>query len=183
MAYPFATAAEFSEFTGLPVPDDLARWQSHLLMASSVIRAYCHQVLSLVTADVYTAYPTVSSFLSLPERPVTAVSQVLVNGIATTAYYIAPGGRGIRSGTVPSPGASWISGATVTYSHGYGETSDEFSVFREVCIAAVARAIQAPSDGPPLLGISPEATGWATQIFLTEGEKAMLDPFKRGPVR
>jgi hypothetical protein len=183
MAYPFATAAEFSEATGLPLPDDLARWQSHLLMASSVIRAYCHQVLSLVTADVYTAYPTVSSFLSLPERPVTAVSQVLVNGVATTAYYIAPGGRGIRSGTVPSPGAAWTSGATVTYSHGYAEISDEFSVFREVCIAAAARAIQGPSEGPEFGGVAPELIGGATRIFLTEDEKQMLDRFERGPVR
>jgi hypothetical protein len=181
MAGPFATAAEFSESTGLPVPDDLARWQSHLLMASSAIRAYCHQVLSLVADEVYTAYPTMSSFLSLPERPVTAVSEVLVDGTAETDYYVIP--RGLRSGTVAAPGAAWTRGAVVTYSHGFAETDQEFSVFREVCIAAAARAIQGPTEGPEYGGIAPETIGWATQIYLTDGEKAMLDRFKRGPVR
>jgi hypothetical protein len=181
MPGPFATATEFSEFTGLPIPDDLARLQAHLQMASSMIRAYCDQTLSIVVSDVVTLYPTASSFLSLPERPVTAVSQVLVNGVATTDYYLTP--RGLRSGTVASPGSAWTSGATVTYSHGYGETESEFSVFRTICIDSTARAIQGPTGGPEFGGIVPETIGWATQIFLTEIEKDMLRPFRRGPVR
>jgi len=181
MVGPFATATEFCEFTGLPIPDDLARFQSHLLMASAEIRGFCHQTLSLVTGDVITRYPTASAFLSLPERPVTAVSQVLVNGVATTDYYVIP--RGIRSGSVAAPGSAWASGATVTYTHGYAETEPEYGVFRTICIEAAARAIQGPAQGSEFGGVAPEAIGWATQIFLTEGEKAMLMRFRRGLVR
>jgi len=181
MAGPFATATEFSEFTGLPIPDDLARIQAHLEMASSIIRAYCDQVLSAVVNDVVTVYPTVSTFLSLPERPVTAVSQVMVDGVATTDYYLTP--RGIRSGSVAAPGSAWIKGATVTYSHGYGETVSEFGVLRTICIEAAARAIQGPTEGPEFGGVAPETIGWATQIFLTQGEMAVLSSFRRGPVR
>jgi hypothetical protein len=137
-----------------------------------------------VTNDVYTAYPTWSDFLSLPERPVTAASQVLVDGVATTDFYVTP--RGLRSGTVASPGSAWSRGAVVTYTHGYPETSSEFAVFRTICIDSAARAIQGPAEAFGGLvhgGIAPDAVGWPTQIFLTEGEKAILDPFKRGPVR
>jgi hypothetical protein len=179
MVGPFATASEFCEFTGLPLPDDLARFQAHLMMASAEIRGYCHQTLSLVAGDVVTRYPTASTFLSLPERPVTAVSQVLVNGVATTDFFVIP--RGIRSGSIASPGSAWVSGATVTYTHGYAETEPEFSVFRTICIESAARAIQGPTEGQ--FGVAPEAIGWATQIFLTDGEKAMLNRFKRGLVR
>jgi hypothetical protein len=179
MAGPFATAAEFCEFTGLPAPDDLARFQSHLLMASAAIRAYCNQMLSLVEDDEITVYPTASTFLSLPERPVTEVTEVLVDGVAETDFYVVP--RGIRSGSVAAAGSAWTRGATVTYSHGYAETASSFSVFRTICIEATARAIQGPDEGQ--FGVPPEAIGWPTQIFLTEGEKALLDPFRRGPVR
>lgn len=176
----FATATEFCELTGLPMPDDLARYQAALAMASSVIRAHTRQTLSRAT-DTVTAYPTSSTFLSLPDRPVTAVTTVLVNGVATTSYYVVK--RGIRSGTVASPGSAWTSGAVVTYTHGYAETDPEYTVFRTVCIAATARAIQGPTEGPEFGGISPASVGWATSIYLTDGEKALLDPFKRGPVR
>ena len=100
---PFATATEFAEFTGMTLPADLARLQSHLDMASSLIRAYCDQTLSFVTDDVVTVYPRASTLLTLPERPVTEVSDVDVDGTVITDYYVVP--RGIRSGTVASPGS------------------------------------------------------------------------------
>jgi hypothetical protein len=183
MAGPFATATEVCEVTGLPIPTDLARLQSLCNGASAVIRAYCNQTLSQVTGDQITVYPTSSSFLSLPERPVTAVSSVLVNGVATTSYYIVP--RGLRSGTVASPGSAWTSGATVTYSHGYAESTDAFKAIQAVCIEMVKRAYTADEAGQALSqgGIPIETAGFPTTLFLTQDNKETLRPFMRGPVR
>lgn len=183
MAGPFATATEVCEVTGLPIPTDLSRLQSLCNGASAVIRAYCNQTLSQVTGDVLTVYPTSSTFLSLPERPVTAVSSVLVNGVATTSYYIVP--RGLRSGTIASPGSAWTSGATVTYSHGHAETSDAFKAIQAVCIEMVKRAYTADESGQAIThgNIPMETLGFPTTLFLTQDNRQTLDPFKRGPVR
>jgi len=183
MAGPFATATEVCEWSNLPVPSDLSRLQSLAQSASSIIRAYCNQTLSQVTGDVITVYPTASSFLSLPERPVTAVSSVLVGGVATTDYYIVP--RGLRSGTVSSPGSAWTSGATVTYTHGYAETSESFKAIKAVCIEMVKRAYTADESGQALSqgGFPVETAGFPTTLFLTQDNKMTLRPFMRGPVR
>src|SRR4030095_8926101 len=159
MAGPFATATEVCEFSGMTVPSDLSRLQALCHRASAVIRAHCNQTLSQVTGDVITVYPTASSFLSLPERPVTAVSSVTVNGVATTDYYIVP--RGVRSGTVASPGSAWTSGATVTYTHGHAETSEAFKAIQAVCIEMVKRAYTGDESGQALSqgGIHIEAAG------------------------
>ena len=183
MAGPFATATEVCEWSNLPVPSDLSRLQSLALSASSIIRAYCNQTLSQMTGDVITVYPTASSFLSLPERPVTAVSSVLVGGVATTDYYIVP--RGLRSGTVASPGSAWTSGATVTYTHGYAETSEAFKAVKAVCIEMVKRAYTADESGQALSqgGFPMETAGFPTTLFLTQDNKMTLRSFMRGPVR
>jgi hypothetical protein len=180
MIGPFATATEFCEFTGFALPDDLARLQANLMLASSKIRNYCDQVLSFVEDDVITVYPTASTFLSLPERPVVEVSDVDVNGVTVTDFYITP--RGIRSGSVASAGSAWSSGATVTYSHGYAETDPEFGVFRSICIEAAARAFTM-SERPAQGGALVESVGFAPQVFLTEDDKVQLREFMRGPVR
>lgn len=183
MVGPFATATEFSEYVGMAVPSDPARLQSLLQLASSVIRAYCDQKLSLVTGDVITLYPSGSTFLSLPERPVTAVSSVTVGGVATTNYYVTP--RGIRSGTVSSPGSMWSSGATVTYSHGYAETDPEFIAIKSICMDATKRAYSSDEAGIAIGHGSAvmETAGFPLQIFLSAGEMETLRQFRRGPVR
>jgi len=183
LADPFATAAEFCELTGIGEPTDLARLQSLLLKASSLMRAHTRQTLSQVVGDVVTRYPSASTFLSLPQRPVTAVSQVLVNGVATTDFYVVP--RGIRSGTVASPGSAWTSGATVTYTHGFAETDSEFGVLRMICIESAARAYAPNASGSPeVLGqIALESGGYAPTVFLTQNERNTLSNFMRGLVR
>ena len=183
MADPFATATEFCEFTGIALPDDLARLQSLLAKASSLMRAHTRQTLSRVVDDIVTRYPSASTFLSLPQRPVTSVSQVTVNGVATTDFYVIP--RGIRSGTVASPGSAWTSGATVTYTHGFAETDSEFGTLRTICIESAARAYAPNASGSPeVLGqIALESGGYAPLVFLTQNEKDTLSTFMRGLVR
>lgn len=183
MADPFAAAAELALLTGTPNNDNLAREQFLVETASSMIRSFCHQELSPVVGDVVTVYPTASTLLTLPQRPVTAVSQVLVNGVATTSYYVVP--RGIRSGTVASPGAAWVSGATVTYSHGYAESTEEYKTIKSVCLSVASRAYTMNRDGASLaLGNTVmDTAGFGPEVFLTPGEKETLRRFQRGPVR
>ena len=167
----------------MAVPNDLSRLQALAHRASSVIRAYCDQTLSIVVDDEVTVYPTVSTFLSLPERPVTEVDEVLVDGVAMTDYYIVP--RGLRSGSLASPGSAWTRGATVTYTHGHGESSEAFKAIQSVCIEMVKRAYTADESGQALSqgGFPVETVGFPTTLFLTQDNKETLRPFMRGPVR
>jgi len=183
MAGPFTTATEVCEFSGMSIPSDLSRLQALAHRASSVIRAYCNQMLSPVVDDVVTVYPTASTFLSLPERPVTAVDEVLIDGVAFTDFYIIP--RGLRSGSVASPGSAWTRGATVTYTHGHAESSEAFKAIQSVCIEMVKRAYTADESGQAIAhgGFPMETAGFPTTLFLTQDNKEMLRPFMRGPVR
>ena len=181
----FATASELAMLTGTPDQEDLSREQFLLDLASSTIRAWCDQVLSVVVEDVFTAYPTASTFLSLPERPVTEVSFVVVNGLAKTDYYISPARTGIRSGTVSAPGAAWTEGATVTYSHGWAEDTEEYGTIKSICLSAATRAWSmnfanaSVAMGNQLM----ETAGYGPEVFLTPGEKDSLMRFRRGLVR
>ena len=129
MAGPFAAALELGEYVGYSI-DNAARAQVFLGAASAMIRSFCDQTLSAVVDDVITVYPSASTFLRLPERPVTAVFEVEVDGVVTTDYYVVP--RGLRSGSVASPGSAWTKGATVTYSHGYAATTPEFVAIKMI---------------------------------------------------
>jgi hypothetical protein len=183
MADPFATAGELSQLIGNTEPPDLSRMQLFLDLASAEIRGYTDQTLSEVDGDVVTVYPRASTLLTLPQRPVTAVSSVLVGGVATTDYYIVP--RGLRSGTVASPGAAWLSGATVTYSHGYAETTEQYKQIKKICLEAASNAYNLIQNGASqAMGATVmESAGYAPAIFLTQSQKMALDRFKRGPVR
>jgi len=176
MSGPFATATEFCEFIGLPVPNDLARIQAHLGLASAVIRRYCDQVLSVVTNDVVTLPPVRGSTLILPERPVTAVSSVLVNGSSVTDFWFTAAGilhRGTVTGTI---GESWVYGATITYTHGYAETTDEFHAIKTVCMEAASRAytLNERSASEAMGSTLMESAGYSPEVFLTQGEKRDL---------
>jgi hypothetical protein len=61
MSGPFATAQELCEWTGMPVPDDLARTQALLDSASAAIRRFTGQTLSEVTSDIVTLEPVTGS--------------------------------------------------------------------------------------------------------------------------
>jgi hypothetical protein len=176
MSGPFATATELCEWIGLAVPSDLARLQSILLSASSVIRRYCDQTLSVVANDQVTLPPVSGSTLILPERPVTAVASVVVNGTAVTDFWFTTAGilhRGSVTGTI---GADWVYGATVTYTHGYAEMTDGFGAIKTICMEAAARAytLNERSASEAMGSTLMESAGYSPEVFLTEGEKRQL---------
>ena len=178
MSDPFATAAEFSQFLGLPEPTDLSRMQQHLEMASANIRRYTGQTLSTVAGDVVVLPALQRTSLVLPERPVTAIASVVANGVtlsSSTDYWFTRAGV-LHSGTMTVEGTFWSYGATVTYSHGYAEGSDEYEAIKSVCLEAAARAftLNERSASEAMGSTLMESAGYAPEVFLTVGEKMLL---------
>jgi hypothetical protein len=175
MSDPFATATELCEWIGLAVPSDLARLQSILGSASAVIRRYCDQRLSEVANDQVTLPPVSGSTLILPERPVTAVTSVLVNSAPVTDYWFTSTGL-LHRGSMVVPGSAWVYGATVTYSHGYAEFTDGFMAIKTICMEAASRAytLNERSASEAMGSTLMESAGYSPEVFLTEGEKRQL---------
>lgn len=178
MPDPFATAEEMSAYANMPIPADLARMQLLLRLASAEIRAYTGQVLSTVAADVVTLGPTAKRTLYLPERPVTAITTVLVSGVAVTAYSFTEDGN-IVHGATPAAYSqeSWPNGATVTYDHGYAEFSTEYERVKDVAIEVALNAFTMNERGvSEVLGTTVlETSGYSPAIFLTPEQKRKLD--------
>lgn len=174
MSDPLASAQDFSQYIGVPLPTDLARMQMLLDLASATIRRYCGQTLSPVDNDVVTLEPIERDTLVLPERPVTAISSVLINtvpSVVTTNY------RFTRAGLIHElSGRFWSTGATVTYNHGYAESTDEYKAIKGVCLSAASRAYTLNKSGASeFLGQTiAESAGFAPEVFLTPGEKMQL---------
>lgn len=186
MSDPFASAQDFAQFIGVSLPTDLARMQSLLGSASAAIRRYAGQTLSPVAGDVYTVQPQISAttgqtfplpraygdLIFLPQRPVTAVSSVVTGGSSFTSYSFTSAGLLYRT-----DGAAWTKSTTITYDHGYAESSDEYSTIKTICMEAVARAytLNERSASEFLGNTLAESAGYAPEVFLTPGEKAQLE--------
>ncbi|MGH7206895.1 MAG: hypothetical protein ACREI2_11885 [Nitrospiraceae bacterium] len=174
---PFATATEFFEVLGLPVPDDMARIQALLDSASAKIRGAGGQVYSQVLNDVIELGPTSARSLYLPEHPVTAITQILVKGVSVlTKIDFTALGR-IVHGATPADYSleGWPDGATVTYTHGYAETDEKFKQIKSICIEAAAEAfLHDPSQSGLLGGAVAETVGWIPRVFLTQEHKSTL---------
>lgn len=188
MSDPFATAAELSQFIGLAEPADLSRMQSFLASASAVIRRYAGQTLSAVVDDVIVIQPqfhistglpsplpdaAYGEKLLLPQRPVTAITSIVVNAVTlpSTAYGFTLGGIVYRT-----DGLAWTLPATVTYTHGFPETSDDYAAIKNICIESASRAftLNERSASEAMGSTLMESAGYSPEVFLTEGEKAQL---------
>jgi len=104
-------------------------------IGTAVVQAEVGQRLVAVTDDSVTLLGTTDSWLDLPERPVTAVSSVAVDGGAVGDYRLF-GARLWRScGWAPSPLEP--STVTVAYSHGYATDAQELQLARGAVLAVV----------------------------------------------
>lgn len=172
MSGPFASAQDLEELTGLVVPR--ARAQTVLQAASDLIREECGQELSQVVGDVETLPGADLPTLILAERPVTAITSVLVAGSAVTDYTFSRWGVITRSSEI-----FWTDGAVVTYTHGFTEADWEFGVLRSVAIDIATRALSLNERGASeAMGSTlMESAGFSPEVFLTEGEKMRLSSF------
>jgi len=178
---PFATAGELSQLIGNTEPTDLSRMQLFLDLASAEIRRYTAQTLSTVAADVVILPALERTTLILPERPVTAITTVVAGGVtlsSATDYWFTRAGL-LHAGTIAVEGTFWSSGATVTYDHGYAETTDEYKALKAVCLESASRAytLNERSASEAMGSTLMESAGYAPEVFLTLGEKMSLADF------
>jgi hypothetical protein len=113
--------------------------------ASGVVRGVVGQELSAVTDDVLSIMGTTSVWLLLPQRPVTAVAAVELDGAALTSGtdYKRFGSRLWRAGgwrTCPSEPTA----VQVTYSHGYAAGDWRLETARSMVLTLAANKVKNP---------------------------------------
>lgn len=118
-----ATATQLATHVGATV--DTARAQQALNIASAVVRSETGQTFEAGTSTV--ALPTPhGQWLTLPQRPVTAVTTITIDGLAVTDF--------TRYGNRLFRFAGWTASSitapvvTVTYSHGGAVPDDVLGV-------------------------------------------------------
>lgn len=183
----FATEAELETYLGASVTTD----QATLLLniATGLIQNETGQTLSAVAGDEIELRGNWTDRLWLPQRPVTAVSAITVDGIAAPAgdYTWTPDGcvtidcesqiinAGNRRGYWGGPGII----VAVTYSHGFTVIPDDI---KGVCLALAARIQSAPNGG----AVASESLGAYSVTYsrefsgmLTADEKKILKRYRR----
>jgi len=168
----------------MAIPSDPARLQQLLSSASAMIRGHVGQTLSQVTGDVLVVQPeydavfgwrslyprAIGGVIYLPEAPVTACTAV-VDAVSFTAFTFTSDGILQRT-----DGKAWTKAATITYTHGYLETSEEFKQIKTVCIEMTKRAYTGDESGTAYSqgGIPVETAGFPMALFMTEAERQSL---------
>lgn len=190
----FASNDDFAARMGLTLTDDEETRAAALLsLASDLIVEATGQTIEEVADDTYTAPSVYGDRLRLPQRPVTAVSEVKLtpNGgspavIDPTSYFL-DGGELVRSRfpfgyelVFRQFGQGWLGPwwtVEVTYTHGYADDAIP-GVVKAVCMEAVRRVWVNPgSVVSEEEGNTREAYGAAAPggMLLTPTEKARLN--------
>jgi hypothetical protein len=186
--------------SGIGFPTDEQEAQADLILdlVSDAIRSYCHQDFDLVTNDTVKLEGNWTAALELPQRPVTGVSEVKVDGIVLPSMYWYWDGRdSIRRGPPPpSPtvvinAESWpwpwtqghwggpVTTVEPIYSHGYAEIPGDVVL---VCLTAAREALTVGA------GVSGETIGTysvtyegsqAAGVFLNADARSVLAKYRR----
>lgn len=122
------------------LPDDEANVL--LGLATGAVQAAIGQDLLEAVGDVVTLLGTTESWFDLPQRPVTAVTTVVLDGTTITDYKRF-GARLWRSnGWATIPGEP--STVVVTYSHGYADWDAKLGLARSAVLTLAARTFANP---------------------------------------
>lgn len=170
--------------TWLGVTDPLPFDRSSLILqtATGWVQGYTRQRLVPVTNDVAqirTRYATRE--LLLPERPVTAVASVTVDGVA---YAVAGTdwtlwGDSLLTGAGKGRWSLWPEFVTVTYSHGYTQAPADVAGV----VLSVAARITGNAEGYRSMTVGGVSytydDGAGAGGGLTESEKAILNRYRR----
>lgn len=161
---------------------DAQKDQAEQLLAGATakIRALTDQWISEVANDVFITSAPTSRVLWLPQRPVTAVASVELDGIAVTDW-VRRGSRLIRS----SPWAAACDEVEleVVYTHGYAANDERLDLAKDYCLAFAAQGMSNPNgyqsekidDYARAFGNGGGDAGWAAV------EKALCRQYGRRP--
>jgi hypothetical protein len=189
----FAVAADLATFLGTDV--DAARADEVLADATAAIKGYTRQTIEAVPNDDVVLRGTWSQELWLPERPVTAVSSVVIrNGAIFASEFPLVADKDYRwdrrgllrrvayvTGRLLAPASGYWGGemayVEVTYSHGFAQIPDDI---RAVCLSVASRVYVNPQ------AILRESVGSYTVQYgrtaaaqLDDEEKAQLNRYRR----
>jgi hypothetical protein len=166
----FAAVAELETFMGTTALG--ARGTAMLGYASAAIRRYAQQDIEVTTGrqESFAGDPW-RDYITLAQKPVTAVSAITIDAVAFTEFTWSRWGQVSRNDLLP-----WSDGPIlITYDSGYGPTSDEMVQVKAICLEVAARAL---GGNPETFGMEvEEVRGPTPAIFLTEGERHDLDAF------
>lgn len=154
---PLATVADLEDRVGTLTAAQRGRADALLRDASAKVRAYTKQTFDRVLNDVVVLRP-VGAFLRLPQRPVTAVDQVVALG-GTAGDLTLPVGSWqwdgidliklwpLSAATFVGSPAAWGEGCgpdtyRVTYDHGYAVSPDDVV---SACCSMVGRTLLSPT--------------------------------------
>lgn len=187
-----ATLLELENHLGRPFADEaeVKKATSVLDTVSGMARRYCRQTFDYVEDDTIILLGTWDPELRLPQRPVTAVGPIAIDGTTLTADvgYVWLGDHRILRGPrltgdsdpLPADMRHW-GGPTaqieVSYSHGYETLPPEL---KGIVLDIAARAITSPA------GVVQESVGSYSVTYgrtgsgadLTPGDRARLWPWR-----
>lgn len=168
--------------------DDIPRVTRLIEMASGVVRREAGgQTITAVAGDVTTLAGTYETELWLPQRPVTAVTSITVDGIATVAdtYRWTRHGRLYRTSydrEIPD-WRSWGAWGTpdaavvVTYDHGYAEPPDDLAlVVAEMVATRISNpeSLRSESVEDYSVGHTQPATGEPLSFGMTDAHRETI---------
>ena len=193
-----ATLADVSAILQRDLTSQEQTYASRLItQASALVRSWTRQTITQVVDDVVTLPGNWSNQLALPQRPVTSVSSVVINGASSpytqctlienslmlgtgafqpdygSMYWGGPnlwGPAGSNNGP-QATGASWQgpqSSITVTYTHGFAEVPADIT---NVVAGMVALAVASP------VGVNQEKIGgYQVSYTRSEGGSMSIQP-------
>jgi hypothetical protein len=179
---PFATAAQYAEWTGAPAPagiDDL------LDGASTAIRRYCGWHIAPVVIEDVVVDGTGQRLVILPTLRLLNLLEIeeRVDSI-TVAVYAPTDVEWSRDGYLRKPSRGlwtrWLRGVTASIEHGFADYGD----LATMVLTMVARGAASPygltsqTVGSVSVGVSTSSGGQAGGIALTDDQAQTLDGYR-----
>ncbi|WP_326659618.1 hypothetical protein [Streptomyces sp. NBC_00385] len=179
MAEPWATPEELRLHLRLATIDE-AQAAEKIAAAETVIRAELQQSIDAVAGAAIDLVGNGRRVINLPERPVTAVASVTIDGhtpLISTEY------RWNRYGILTRLGGCWPLDAAVTVLCDYGYATTPAPV-KQVCLQVAGRAWVRPSTGLAAESLGDRSVTYdkdRTGEALSDYELRILGPYGRGP--
>lgn len=179
MASPWASPDELRAHLRLTVIDE-EQAAEKIAAAETIIRAELGQSIDAVVGAAVDLVGNGRRVINLPQRPVTAVASVTIDGhtpLISTEY------RWTRYGILTRLGGCWPLDASITVlcDHGYAELP---APLHQVCLQVAGRAWVRPSTGLAADSLGDRSVTYdkdRTGEALSDYELRLLAPYGRGP--